>query len=169
MDILLRTEKVKPSELLKTIIASANKGDLSIMDQPLIGIDPGQTSGVAKWNPVTQVITLEQWDTNIIGPSYTYLLGELLLYSFSHIRYEDYRVYSDKADTHINNNLHTAQWIGGIQVAAHVTGIPITCKMAQAAKVFWTDEKLAMINAYARGVRHARDAMRHLLLLMTFK
>lgn len=169
MQILLRTEKVKPSPLLKTIIASANKGNTTIMDQPLIGIDPGQTTGIAKWDPSTAIITLEQWDTNNIGLSYDYLVNELVTHKFWHIRYEDYKVYEHKVRDHVNNSLHTSQWIGGILVASHTTGIPATCKMAQAAKTFWTDEKLTMIDCYAKGVRHARDAMRHLLLLMTFK
>jgi hypothetical protein len=40
--------------------------------------------------------------------------------------------------------------------------------MAQQAKAFWTDEKLKLVGLYEPGMKHARDALRHLLYLICF-
>jgi len=40
--------------------------------------------------------------------------------------------------------------------------------MAQHAKQWWTDEKLKRFGIYPKGLKHGRDALRHLLYYMLF-
>lgn len=175
-DIVLRFEYITPDPILFKIIQAASgskdRDSASAIEarlaQPYLALDPGQTTGVCFWNPETRQFLAQQWDTNNLGHSFEWLMHCLKRHGIKHLRYEDYRVYSDKADTHINNNLHTAQWIGGIQIAAYLQGIPCSTKMAAAAKTFWTDSKLELTGTYSKGMKHARDAMRHMLLMMTF-
>lgn len=161
--ILLREEIVYPNDRLTTIIG---QGSSKLRDSYLLALDPGETTGVAIWAPNSNAIVLQQWDTKNLGHSFVYL--SKVLETKQYLFYEDYRVYDHKARDHVNNSLHTSQWIGCIKLAAFLHGKPVRCIMAQQAKTFWTDEKLTMCNVYAKGVKHARDALRHLLFHMTF-
>ncbi|MEB3025863.1 hypothetical protein, partial [Parvimonas sp. M13] len=85
-----------------------------------------------------------------------------------HVRYEDYKVYAWKAQDHSNASLHTPQWIGAIRAALCLADIPYSFKMAQQPKGWFTDDKLKMFDMYEAGMRHARDAERHMLFYMCF-
>lgn len=161
--ILLREEIVRPNERLTTIIG---QGSSKLRDSYLLALDPGETTGVAIWVPGSSFILLQQWNTKNLGHSFVHL--DSFVRSADYVFYEDYKVYEHKARDHVNNSLHTAQWIGCIRLSAFLHGKPVRCIMAQQAKTFWTDQKLEMCNVYAKGVKHARDALRHLLFHMTF-
>lgn len=85
--------------------------------------------------------------------------------------YEDYKVYAWKANAHSWESLHTPQLIGCIRMACKDNNIPVSTQMAQQPKGFVTDEKLHQWGFYQKGVKHARDAIRHGLyyLLCTHK
>lgn len=165
MSIVLRSHRVIPNAFLWDVIRNAQG---QVPSYPWLALDPGETTGVCYWNPNTREFILEQWDTKDLGQAYDHLLMAIEARSIHGLRYEDYKVYAHKAQDHTNNSLHTAQFIGAIRIAAHNTGIIIDCKMAAAAKTFWTDQKLEMTGTYVKGVRHARDAMRHMLTFMCF-
>lgn len=165
MSIVLRSQIVEPNKFLWTVLESA-KG--YVPTSPCVALDPGETTGVCFWDPTKRRFTLEQWDTKDLGQAYDHLCMAVDILGLRSIRYEDYKVYEHKAKDHVNNSLHTAQLIGAIRIAAHVNGLPVDCKMAAAAKTFWTDTKLEMTGTYTKGMRHGRDAMRHMLTLMAF-
>lgn len=137
------------------------------LNQSILALDPGGTTGWATYQRKDAQIVVGQQLTEDIGQSYDWL-HSLLGSGFDHVRAEDYRVYSWKANAHSWANLHTAQWIGAIKVAAHITNTPASFLMAQQAKQFWSDEKLDHFGLYPKGLRHGRDALRHLLYYILF-
>jgi hypothetical protein len=152
------------------------KGFENVINEPVLALDPGETTGVAEFDG-DRTIRVYQKVTKEIGPSYDWL-EELLecgsgdiddpTIPFKHLRYEDYRVYAWKADDHSWSPVHTIRWIGAIQVAAHTTNTPSSCIMAQAAKGWWTDAKLDHFDLNPKGLKHGRDALRHLLYFLLF-
>jgi hypothetical protein len=76
-------------------------------------------------------------------------------------------VYGHMAESHAWQILHTPQLIGAIKVLAHVNNVPISCKLAQLAKSVWNDNVLKLCGLYSPGLKHGRDASRHLLLYMS--
>lgn len=74
---------------------------------------------------------------------------------------EDYKVYGWKTDQHAWAALHTPKFIGAIIALCTIHGIPYHLQMAQQAKQFCTDDKLKGWGYYDKGMRHARDAVRH--------
>lgn len=134
-----------------------------IRQADLLALDPGETTGVAVWHAEESNIYLFQMGTRIIEEGYK-LVEELIdRVSPIHLRAEDYRVYGHMTEQHSFAHLHTAQFIGSIRTVASQKGIPLSVCLAMHAKTFWTDEKLKMCHLYNPGLKHARDAERHLL------
>lgn len=165
-----RVDFVKPNPKLEAIIqaCSSKQNVYPHHTSVILALDPGETSGLAIWDPEDKNIRLEQLDTKDLVHSFKALMGLFAMWRPYHIRFEDYRVYGHKADDHINSTLHTSQLIAMIKLAAALNNIPCSSVMASAAKGFWTDEKLKMVGAYSKGLPHARDAERHLLYWMAF-
>lgn len=152
----------------------------NVLNLGVCALDPGETTGVATF--IDSTIHVHQRETKNIGQSFEWLQDLLAPGSsdrsvnearcgdlpFAHLRYEDYRVYKWKTDDHAWSPVHTIQWIGAIQVAAHMTQVPSSCIMASHAKNFWTDEKLNLFDVNPKGLRHGRDALRHLLYYLCF-
>jgi len=141
-------------------------------DQTIIALDPGETTGVAEFDGLKD-IKVYQRETKNIGQSYDWLEKQLdydprMQSGFDHLRIEDYRIYDWKSTDHSWSPVHTLRWIGAIQVAAHVKGIPLSFCMAQHAKGFWTDSKLKHFDLYPTGLKHGKDALRHLLYYMLY-
>ena len=136
------------------------------VDNVLLAIDPGETTGVAVWEPGARLIYLFQLGTSTIEKGFP-LIQELIdIAQPSHLRCEDYRVYGHMTEQHSFASLHTAQFIGSIRTVAAQKGVPLSVYLAMHAKTFWTDDKLKMCHLYNKGLKHARDAERHLLRYM---
>lgn len=148
----------------------------------LVGIDPGETTGIAIRDPKTSLtsiagtptvaVTIEQLDSHDIETAAEALCQRLeqLQSHGAHVRIvmEDYRVYQWKASDHVWSPLHTAQFIGAIRRVAYTLGIPVHLQMAIVAKQFVTDLKLKDWDLYSPGLHHGRDAERHLLHYLLF-
>jgi hypothetical protein len=171
----MRVDVVRPNAFFLQVLMAAAKQEkrpiIDLSNSQLFGMDPGETTGCARLKVVSAtelMIELFQWETKDIGQSFVMLRDYLEQEGVTHLRVEDYKVYEWKADDHSWAGLHTAQWIGAIKAAAHVTNTPMSVKMAQHAKKFWTDELLKKCGLYSAGLHHARDAERHLLYYMTY-
>jgi len=143
------------------------------LSQKILALDPGETTGWATYLGGT--ITVSQQVTKNIGQSFNWLDAKLKAIDsyetsrkYSMIRCEDYKVYSWKSEDHSWASLHTPQLIGAIKVAAHINHTPISFMLAQQAKKWWTDEKLDVFGLNPKGLRHGRDALRHLLYYILF-
>jgi hypothetical protein len=178
----MRVDIVRPNpffwQVMTTIAKQEKRERPSFVNDRLFAMDPGETTGCARLRHIPGNselgttadlhIELFQWETKDIGQSFTMLRDYLEEEEITHLRVEDYKVYEWKADDHSWAGLHTAQWIGAIKAAAHVTNTPMSVKMAQHAKKFWTDDLLKQCSLYSAGLHHARDAERHLLYYMAY-
>lgn len=135
-------------------------------ERPLLSLDPGETTGVCVWCPAEKKLFLFQLATKDVAEGY--VLVERLLQNrrFVHVRCEDYRVYGHMTEQHSFAHLHTAQFIGAIKVAVYKAGVDMSVCLAMHAKTVWTDDKLKMCDLYNKGMKHARDAERHMLRYM---
>jgi hypothetical protein len=133
------------------------------------GFDPGETTGYARWDPTIQAFILSQLPTPDIITGFKAISGQLTSPQSNSVAVvEDYKVYGWKADDHKWAGLHTPQLIGATKVAIWKAQMPIHFQMAQEAKAWATDEKLQSWDLYSRGMRHARDASRHIITYLFF-
>lgn len=137
----------------------------------LLALDPGETTGWSVFKcdgyEVTRgdsgqisCVPLEQGIQDITKLLYTWKPGFVV--------YEDYKVYAWKAQSHSWGELHTPQLIGAIRMRCSDLKLPVKTQMAQHAKQFMTDDKLRAWGFYQKGMKHARDSIRHGLFFLLF-
>ena len=162
--------RLVPAPLFSRMCSAANKHGPNprLVGGDVLAMDPGETTGLAAWDSKNSEILLWQWETKEIGPCFQKLAEVLQKVPLDHLRAEDYKVYGWKANEHSFASLHTPRWLGAIEAAAYISQVPFTVKLAQHAKTFWTDGKLQGCGIYHPGMKHARDACRHLALYMAF-
>lgn len=137
----------------------------------LVCFDPGETTGLAIFrngtlDETSQLITKDLTDgSRAVNDLFNTLIDpEEPTPMHSHnvrVVMEDYKVYGWKTDQHAWAALHTPKFIGCIVALCYIQNIPFHMQMAQQAKGFCTDEKLKGWGYYDKGMRHARDAVRH--------
>lgn len=130
---------------------------------PLLCFDPGETTGMAYFEDF-RLISCDEISTPNIADSIRQIYNIIEKYGGPIVVYENYRVYKWKAQSHVNEDLHTPKLIGAIESAACLNSrIPIS-QMASQAKQFADDKKLKAWGMYEKGKKHGRDAVRHGLL-----
>ena len=161
--------KVADDSRLWAFLTALTKKDAATLkarfSRPILALDPGETTGVAIWNPKLDVpqIHLFQLNTKDLREAVPTVQEVLGYEEWEHIRYEDYRVYGHMTEQHAFASLHTPKLIGVIECLAVLGNVGTSFCLAMHAKTFWTDEKLKMCGLYNPGLKHARDAQRHLL------
>lgn len=162
------------------ITAAHRKGEGSpdMLRRTLIGIDPGETTGFGYRRPDRKMfrydedfhIYMDQIATKdrnsgaeaikkaILGAVRLDTAGQAPL-----IICEDYRVYAHKSDQHKWAGLHTPKLIGHIERIAYELEIPVVYPMAIEGKTWATDDMLKQWGLYNAGMKHARDASRHIV------
>jgi hypothetical protein len=170
---------VKTNQKFWALFQSARKQfPTNYLDHRIIALDPGETTGWSAYYPLNRgpehiQLSLRQLETKTVERGVEILdrmLGQAA-HEFPNrtlLVCEDYKVYGWKSDDHKWASLHTPQLIGAIRCIAYQRKIPIVTQMAQVAKKFATDENLEQWGVYERGMKHARDAERHLLHAMVF-
>lgn len=136
-----------------------------------VGIDPGETTGMTIWLPWREnELILKQIPTGSVVEGAIAIAEALPQTELPiHFSLEDYRVYGWKADDHKWAGLHTPQLIGALRYIIHMRrNCSVYLRMAQGAKAWATDEKLKMWGAYNSGMKHARDAQRHVITTLFF-
>lgn len=165
----MRIETVSPNETFWQILSGHTKRpipDLKAEYQARVfmALDPGETTGVAVW--CGHHAKLFQLETKDVGQAFKELDQQIAEHQPDHLRYEEYRIYNWMADSHSWSVLHTPQLIGAIKVLASLRSLPISCKLAQQPKAVWNDNVLKLCATYEPGLKHARDACRHLFYYM---
>lgn len=166
-----RVVALTPTEFFWKLLTAAGKGAaLDRANQRTWALDPGETTGSAYWTPSASGGTLHvrQFDTSDVVEGFQTLYNYAPGKSARHLRVEDYRVYGWKAEDHSWAALHTPQFIGAIKVMAHLNAIPLSFMMAQQAKKMLTDDKLKLCGLYEPGLKHGRDAIRHLVYYLMY-
>ena len=148
----------------------------------ILTLDPGETTGWAIWhrtewfpdgivreNPIVGVaypklFETGQADTKKLHTALsepTSIAGLIKSFGPDLVVMEDYRIYEWKAEEHSWSSVHTIQLIGLIKTLCIQQNIPFVLQSAQVAKQFCTDDKLESWGYWQKGMRHARDAIRH--------
>ena len=153
------------SDKFDTFAHEVHKGVYS-PPHKLVAFDPGHITGVSIFID-GQLEECEQLDTHPMSKGID-TLNEFITEDIDLIVFEDYRVYSWKADDHINASLHTPQLIGVIKCLAQLKDIKTHSQMAQQAKGFCTDDRLKEWLYYMPGLKHGRDAIRHACYYLLF-
>jgi hypothetical protein len=156
-------QKVKA---LNTLIPHTRK------DLRVVAFDPGETTGVCVFHG-SQFVTADQLKTKTLIQGINEIRDFIDANWCDEVVCEDYRVYAYKSDEHKWADLHTPKLIGGIQTICHLRYkdiIPCTFRMASEAKQFVDDEKLQAWGLWGetKGMRHARDAIRHAIFHLVF-
>lgn len=167
---------VRANQLFGSMIDSAHKQGKGTLDMELsvvlVGIDPGETTGFAYHLPWDKGFTahLAQIPTGEINSGMDNIEEAWPVTDIPTVAViEDYRIYGWKADSHKWAGLHTPKLIGALEYWCYKRRIPVIYQMAQEAKAWATDEKLKSWELYHAGMKHARDALRHLVTAAFFK
>jgi len=133
----------------------------------LLAFDPGETTGICvfkgsglAYHDQIKTLTPEERLTNL---NWAFEMAQP-----THVVYENYRVYGDKAKDHTNQELITPRVIGTIEDQCTLRKIPHANQMASLAKGFVTDDKLRAWKFWHEGQKHARDATRHAIYYLLF-
>lgn len=168
----VRVEYCTPNELFWRVLSAHRKVpapelQAHFAERTILALDPGETTGVAIWEGSLERVEMFQLETKDVGQAFDTLREVVCHFKPDHIRAEEYRVYNWMAESHSWSVLHTPQLIGAIRVLAHLEKVPLTLKLAQHAKATWNDSVLKQSGCYTPGLKHARDACRHLLFYMS--
>lgn len=143
----------------------------TLFEGTLLALDPGETCGVAAFGCTLDEATLvhagqiKTWPLKDGVESFTKLLNDI---KPNIVVFESYQVYEWKSDTHSWSQIPTVQVIGMIQTLLIQQNIPYYTQTAQVAKNFVKDEKLEQWGYWLKGLKHARDAIRHSCYFLLF-
>lgn len=126
----------------------------------LLTLDPGQTTGWARWEN-SELVDRGQWNTFPVNSCIDLIVRELSPVRVNAVVMEEYRVYAHKTEDHAQNDMHTSRLIGAIEFWCGLNDIPYRMQGAGIVKNWATDEKLKVWDMWIKGERHARDAIRH--------
>jgi hypothetical protein len=133
----------------------------------LLALDPGETTGWSIWadGKLKDQGQVKTWPMEVCVPA---LQTVITLSSPSIVVYESYQVYEWKTEDHTWSQIPTVQVIGCLQTLLLMQKIPYHTQTAQVAKQFVSDERLEQWDFWFKGVRHARDSIRHGLYFQLF-
>lgn len=161
---------VEPNKLYYAMLDSARRQGHSRPDlvdkYHHVALDPGETTGVAISRRGESHLELQQVSTPTVEEGMDALHLVLSQYTSwpTIVTIEDYKVYGWKADSHKWAGLHTPMLIGALRWYVHQRPLmSLHLRMAQQAKGFATDDNLKRWGIYEAGMKHARDAERHLV------
>ncbi len=128
----------------------------------VLALDPGVTTGYAVLSN-DELADYGQHKNDDVALAARFIDELMVKWEPRVVVVEDYRVYSWKQKQHAWSDLHTARLIGAIELVVQLRpmNIALVKYPASSAKGFCTDERLMEWGYYQKGLRHARDAIRH--------
>lgn len=137
----------------------------------ILAFDPGETTGFC-----CMVTDKENLKIDLVGQIKTWPMEEavknftdiIVKMQPDKVVFESYQVYEWKAEDHSWSQIPTVQVIGCLQTILIQMSIPYTTQTAQVAKQFCNDDKLESWGYWFKGIRHARDAVRHACYFLLF-
>lgn len=153
-----------------------SKKELDFLNKCVImGIDPGDTTGVALIKN-TKLVEKNQLPTGK-GSEYEQQSKEISKYLNKHnpdiIVIEQYRIYGSKASAHIGQKLYTVELIGMVKLWGYQNKCYVFEEPAQlATNGFFTNKKMKAWgwdkDKGGHNANHWRDAFKHTLYYMLF-
>lgn len=128
-----------------------------------IGIDPGETTGVAKWDsdePASEIKTLQIPPVSV-GPALSSFIDEGAIVACERYVIGENTIRKSRSATNT-----TMSVIGIVEETCRVNHARLHMQSSSDAKTFGNVRTLQKLGWYIRGYRHATDAARHLLLLV---
>lgn len=137
----------------------------------VVGIDPGETTGIAIFldGELEGTHQVDHRGHKNVGRALEEIIEAINCENITTVVVEDYRVYKNKAQSHTHSDLFTSRLIGAIETWTHINKIPLVKQMASQAKKFMTDSKLKAWGFWIIGKRHSRDAIRHAATYILFE
>ena len=138
----------------------------------IIGIDPGETTGVCVWRyPQEQhsvvPLRMDSFDLQTLELPLWKGLDKLLVDQQPDIVvYENFRLFSHKANQKKWSEFPTVQTIGVIKYLCDLHNIKLV-KQSPKDKALYSDKRLKELNLYDKRSPHERDAIRHALFWAT--
>ncbi len=123
--------------------------------QRLLALDPGGTTG---WAVFSGTVLEDVGQSKLDGLG---LQGLVTRTRPQVLVLENYRIYRQKAMSHVGSEVLPARLIGALELIAETRHIPLHLQMAGPVKDFVTDAKLRAWGLYRPGLEHGRDAIRH--------
>lgn len=148
-----------------------------MVDITIIGIDPGGTTGICAWSPVKDTYVFDQLETKD-GEGYRVLVNwiDRTQHSFGFI--PPFVLVVERFNFRMNERDRTkidytaAEVIGALRFAFETEPTRATTlhfQMAAEGKAFFDDDKLRRLGLWKGSqMRHAMDALRHVLHYRTF-
>lgn len=122
----------------------------------IVAYDPGVTTGWATYDSDDDKYEVGQLDSSRMG------VFEHLQHLFPDVVcYEDFKYRPQMGHA----ELYSVQIIGVIETWCEMREItPATTPTSSEAKAFWKDDKIKALGLWTKGLKHAMDALRVLLL-----
>lgn len=130
------------------------------MNNSVVAVDPGGTTGLALWAPGLGLSLLEKDPEAAVD--WLHLLAEGDKKTFVVERY-----IITPATAKMSQQHDALEIIGVIKFLARKYGHALVMQKPAEAKGYSTDQKLKNVGWYQPGKPHARDASRHLLLYLS--
>lgn len=137
----------------------------------IVGLDPGGTTGVAIYNAHLNTWDFEQLDKANHHTALWSLLDGARADAF--LADEPLTIVCEsfefRHDMERNKIVYdSAEYIGVVKLFCDDFDAKLVMQSASVAKQFWTDDKLKKVNLYRPAMRHAMDALRHVLYYRAF-
>ncbi len=130
------------------------------MEQIVLGIDPGNTTGVAIIRYKDGEFNLQRSCVIVAHIDIWRFLNEI---DIDRIVMESFHLYENRARAQVNSSFYTVEVIGIVKLHAQLRDIPLKLQTAQYGKSVWDDKHLKKFNLWPTGpsAKHERDAIRH--------
>lgn len=130
----------------------------------IYSIDPGTTTGIARWNSETGSLHLQQ-----IGPNehHAALYRDLALCGPTFVVCESFTFRPNPGRKKVV--LDSREYIGVAKLFCSINVAQYVEQQPSQAKGFWKDDKIKALGLWEPGQKHAMDALRHLLYFRVFK
>jgi hypothetical protein len=141
----------------------------------IVALDPGGTTGWAYWQdqPNPQNPSQPNFMVGQLGPQEHH---QGLYQWLEHLHVSDFTVVCESFEfrqqdvgTRMGINLMSREYIGVTKLFGQERNAPVVFQTAALGKGFVTDEKLKVMGLWWPGMKHAMDAMRHLIYYMVLK
>ncbi len=130
------------------------------MEQLVLGIDPGNTTGIAIIRYENGSFNLQRSEIIRDHLNMWHLLYEI---NIDRIVMESFHLYENRARAQVNSSFYTVEVIGIVKLWCQIHDCPLKLQTAQYGKSVWDDKHLKKFGLWPTGpnARHERDAIRH--------
>jgi len=133
----------------------------------ILALDPGKTTGFCRgeWNGDKGILVLSPGEQQFTAETMMGFLHDNWQKNFTLI----YEGFSYRNAARPGLDLTPVELIGVIKLFCQSEKVTHYEQTPAVGKGYWTDEQLKRFQVYVAGLRHGRDAMRHLLHWWQFK